>query len=81
MRDARCTAVTYLRLQQRQESTSDQGLAIKRGAKMVRVIAAGGDISDPQERAKCILQESAKVGREWVRAGAHIIQTVGGEEV
>jgi hypothetical protein len=48
---------------------------------MVRVIAAGGDISDPQERAKCILQELAKVGREWVRAGAHIIQTVGGEEV
>lgn len=47
---------SVLRLEKRQETTSDQGLAIERGSEMVRVIAAAGDISHPQESTKGVLR-------------------------
>jgi hypothetical protein len=52
-------AETNLSLEQRQETTSYQGLAIKRGSQVVGIVAAGGDIGDPQEGAEGILGLSA----------------------
>lgn len=45
----------YLGVKQGQESTANQCLAIKGRTKMVRIVATGGDISHPDERAKGVL--------------------------
>jgi hypothetical protein len=45
----------YLSLEQRQKSTSNEGLPIKRGAKMMWAIPAGWDISQPDEFSECVL--------------------------
>lgn len=46
---------THLSLEQRQQSTTNQRLAIQRGTKMVGVIATGWDICHPQERTEGVL--------------------------
>lgn len=46
---------TYLCLQQRQQSTTDQGLTIKRGTKMVRIVATGRDIGHIDESTEGVL--------------------------
>jgi hypothetical protein len=51
--------MTNLSLEQGQETTANQGLAIKRGTQVVRVVAAGRDVGDPQEGAEGILDLSA----------------------
>ena len=72
---------TYLGLEERQEATSNQGLAIERGAKMVRVIAAAGDVGDPDESAEGILSQLERFHVARVAERAHIVQTVGRKEV
>jgi hypothetical protein len=51
-------AGTYLCLQQGQETTSNQGLAVKRRSQVVRVIATGGHIGDPEQSAKGVIVQT-----------------------
>lgn len=52
-----------LRLEQGQQSTTNQSLAIKRATKVVRVIAARWDIGDPKERSEGVLYHLYCVNR------------------
>lgn len=47
--------ITYLSLQQREQATTPNGLSVEGGSKVVRVVAAGGDICHPQKSTEGIL--------------------------
>lgn len=47
-----------LRLEQGQQSTTNQGLAIKRATQMVRIVATRWNIGDPKERSEGVLYHS-----------------------
>lgn len=51
---------SVLGLQERQETTTDEGLSIEGGAQMVRAVAAGWDICDPEQRAKGVVVETVR---------------------
>lgn len=47
--------LSYLGLQQGEQSAAEQSLSVEGRAKMVRVVSTGGHISDPKKSTKGVL--------------------------
>jgi hypothetical protein len=53
-----CSSVSYLRFQQREQSSTKQRLSIEGRSQMVRIVTTGGHISHPQKGTESIIVQA-----------------------